>query len=55
MAYYEFCCKECETTFTVHENIAEHEKHKHPCCPECRSKKTVQQISPFFAKTASKT
>lgn len=55
MAYYEFFCKECEATFTVHENIAQHEKHKHPKCPACGSRKTTQQVSTFFAKTASKT
>ena len=56
MAFYEYRCEDCKTTFTVSELISEHEEHeKEPECPECRSVRTQQILSGFFAKTDSKT
>ena len=56
MAFYEYRCEDCKTTFTVSELISEHEGHEHePECPGCGSIRTHQLLSGFFAKTDSKT
>ena len=56
MATYEYRCKECEHTFEVAETISRHgEKKRPPKCPECKSGRTRQVYSSFFAKTSSKT
>jgi putative FmdB family regulatory protein len=55
MATYEYRCDDCRKTFTVSQPISEHEsKPKKPTCPKCRSRKTRQLFSTFFAKTSSK-
>ncbi len=55
MAIYEYRCDDCRGTFTVSQPISEHEaKRTRPACPKCRSRKTRQLFSAFFAKTSSK-
>jgi len=53
MPSYEYECQECHKRFTVLVSIAEHEG-KRPACPRCRSKKVMQVLTPFYAKTVKK-
>lgn len=55
MAIYEYRCDDCGKKFTVTERISEHgdEKRAHPC-PKCKSEKTTQLYTPFYAKTSAK-
>lgn len=54
MANYDYHCKDCKATFTVHEPISRHTGRKRPKCPQCGGHRTEQLFSPFFAKTSSK-
>jgi putative FmdB family regulatory protein len=54
MANYEYHCKDCKATFTVHEPISRHTGRKRPKCPQCGGHRTEQLFSSFFAKTSSK-
>lgn len=54
MPLYEFECKKCKKIFTVALSLKDHEKGG-VACPGCGSKEVEQLISPFFAKTDSKT
>jgi putative FmdB family regulatory protein len=53
MPTYEYRCKACKKTFDVVLTIAEHDKKK-VTCPKCKSTEVEQQLSSFFAVTASK-
>ena len=56
MAFYEYRCEDCNTTFIVSELISEHEEHEKSLkCPKCGNVRTHQILSGFFAKTDSKT
>ena len=56
MAFYEYRCEDCKTTFTVSELTSEHDEHKkEPECPKCGKFRTHQILSGFYAKTDSKT
>lgn len=55
MANYEYHCKDCKATFTIHEAISRHTGRKRPKCPQCGGHRTEQLLSSFFAKTSSKT
>ena len=56
MAFYEYQCDDCKTTFTVSHLISEHDKLKKQSeCPECGSLHAHQLPSAFLAKTSSKT
>lgn len=55
MANYEYHCKDCKATFTIHEAISRHTGRKRPKCPQCGGHRTEQVFSSFFAKTSSKT
>jgi putative FmdB family regulatory protein len=54
MPLYDYECTDCKKISTVVLSLKEHEKGK-VTCPKCGSKKVVQVISAFFAKTDSKT
>jgi putative FmdB family regulatory protein len=53
MPTYEYQCENCSKQFTLSQSIAEHDK-KQTICPECKSDKVIQLISPFIAKTSRK-
>lgn len=57
MAIYEYLCEACDRTFVVTELISQHEKRseRRPSCPHCKSRRTRQLFSGFYAKTESKT
>ncbi len=54
MANYDYHCKDCKATFTIHEAISRHTGRKRPKCPQCGGHRTEQLLSSFFAKTSSK-
>lgn len=54
MANYDYHCKDCKATFTIHEPISRHTGGKRPKCPQCGGHRTEQLFSSFFAKTSSK-
>jgi putative FmdB family regulatory protein len=54
MANYDYHCKDCKATFTIHEAISKHTGRKRPKCPQCGGHRTEQLFSSFFAKTSSK-
>jgi putative FmdB family regulatory protein len=54
MANYDYHCKDCKATFTIHEAISRHTGRKRPKCPKCGGHRTEQLLSSFFAKTSSK-
>jgi putative FmdB family regulatory protein len=54
MANYDYHCKDCKATFTIHEAISRHTGRKRPKCPQCGRHRTEQLLSSFFAKTSSK-
>jgi len=53
MPTYDYSCLSCGKKFSVHMNIAAHDKRKTKC-PKCGSKKLQQQVAGFFAITAKK-
>ncbi len=53
MPRYEYQCEKCHKRFLRIERIAEHARVR-PSCPKCKSKKTAQVFSPFYAKTVKK-
>ncbi len=53
MPTYEYCCKDCNKTFTVVLTLEEYEKGR-VTCPKCKSKKVEQKPATFFAVTAKK-
>jgi len=53
MPVYEYQCQDCQETFTVTLSIKEHEAGEAKC-PKCGSKNLKSLLSPFFAKTDSK-
>ncbi len=53
MPSYEYECEECGEHFTVLVSIAEHDR-KRPFCPKCKSRKVIQVLAPFYAKTVKK-
>lgn len=53
MPTYEYECEACRKRFTVVQPISEH-TGKRPSCPKCKSKKTRQLLSSFYAKTIKK-
>jgi len=53
MPTYEFIYKECKKSFTQVMKISDYEKKKYRC-PECKSKKVVQQITAFQTITSKK-
>lgn len=55
MPTYEFDCEKCGNTFTLILTIREYEKEKERFrCPKCKSKRVMQTLSPFIAKTSHK-
>jgi putative FmdB family regulatory protein len=55
MPLYEYKCLECDKEFIVALSLSERQRGVIVQCPGCNSKKVRQMISPFIAKTASKT
>ena len=53
MPDYEYQCRECKATFTVHLMMSEHEKHPHPKCEKCGSN-NVEQLLPSATVITSK-
>lgn len=54
MPIYEYECQGCGKIFSAALSLREHEQHA-VVCPGCGSKHVEQRITPFVAKTASKT
>ncbi len=55
MPLYEYKCLNCDKEFIVALSLSERQRGVIVQCPGCDSKKVRQMISPFIAKTASKT
>lgn len=55
MPLYEYKCYNCEKIFIVAMSLSERQRGATVQCPGCDSKDVRQLISPFIAKTASKT
>lgn len=53
MPSYEYECEDCGRRFTVVEPISQH-GDRAPKCPGCKSARTHQVTSTFFAKTVRK-
>ena len=53
MPTYEFICKECNESFALMMKISDYEKKRYRC-PNCKSKKVVQQITAFQTITSKK-
>lgn len=53
MPMYDYKCQDCGKEFLVARTIKEHESGP-PFCPACKSKNVIQLLSPFVAKTSSK-
>ena len=53
MPTYDFICQECKKTFTRLMSVAEVEKGS-VTCPHCKSDKTEQKPTAFFAVSAKK-
>ena len=51
MPLYDFCCRECETTFEVQATVPEKQAGLKPECPECQGHTVVQVLrAPMLAK-----
>jgi putative FmdB family regulatory protein len=50
---YDYQCDSCRKRFTVVEAMSAHTSRR-PACPRCRSRKTRQLMSGFYAKTVKK-
>ena len=53
MPTYEYYCRQCDTTFTVHMSISNHDTEEVPC-PQCKGAEVEQVISSFVAVTSKK-
>jgi putative FmdB family regulatory protein len=53
MPTYEFMCEKCKKTFSLMLSLAEYEKGRFRC-PDCKSTKVRQQITPFTVNTSKK-
>jgi putative FmdB family regulatory protein len=53
MPTYEYRCRDCDHVFDRVEPLSEH-GGKMPTCPQCRGRHVEQVLTPFFAKTSSK-
>jgi putative FmdB family regulatory protein len=53
MPTYEFICKECNESFILMMKIYDYEKKRYRC-PNCNSKKVIQQITAFQTITSKK-
>ncbi len=55
MPLYEYKCFNCEKVFIVAMTLLERDRGATAVCPGCGSKDVRQILSPFIAKTVSKT
>jgi putative FmdB family regulatory protein len=53
MPSYEYRCDKCGKRFEVVQRISAHTARP-PACPKCKSRRTHQLLSAFFAKTGKK-
>ncbi len=53
MPMYEYKCQDCGKDFLVARSLKEHESGP-PFCPSCKSNHVEQVMTPFVAKTSSK-
>ncbi len=53
MPTYAYQCLKCGHQFERVLSVADHNRLK-VTCPQCRSSKVVQVVTPFFAKTSRK-
>ena len=53
MPSYDYQCEKCRKRFAVVQRISEH-TGRSPACPKCKSRRTRQLLSPFYAKTVKK-
>jgi putative FmdB family regulatory protein len=54
MPTYEYRCKDCGKVFEQTVTLHEHEEHKPPSCPKCKSHNVEQQPTRFQAVTSQK-
>ena len=54
MPVYEFRCIKCGKEFELVETVRQHERHRHPKCPECKSTEVERLYSRVFAVTSKK-
>ena len=53
MPTYDYRCEKCGKRYSVVQRISEH-TGRAPACPKCKSRRTHQLLSAFFAKTGKK-
>lgn len=53
MPSYDYQCEKCRKRFSVVQRISEH-TGRAPACPKCKSRRTRQVLSTFYAKTVKK-
>ena len=53
MPSYEYRCGKCGKRFEVVQRISAH-TGRSPACPKCKSRRTRQLLTSFFAKTGKK-
>ena len=53
MPSYDYRCGKCGKRFSVVQRISEH-GGRPPACPKCKSRRTQQLFTPFYAKTGKK-
>jgi putative FmdB family regulatory protein len=53
MPTYDYKCAKCGKRFSVVQRISEHTSRA-PACPKCKSRRTRQLPSVFYARTAQK-
>jgi putative FmdB family regulatory protein len=54
MPTYEYQCKDCKKTFSVHLTISEHEHTPPPACEHCGSRNVEQILSGVTVITSKK-
>jgi putative FmdB family regulatory protein len=54
MPTYQYRCRDCNHSFERVQSMQEHGKRR-PRCPDCEGENVEQVLSPFFARTSSKT
>ncbi len=54
MPTYTYECKKCGNEFELSLSFSEYAAKKNHRCPACGSKRVVQTLAPFYAKTSKK-
>jgi putative FmdB family regulatory protein len=53
MPAYEYYCRKCDKTFTLHMSILDHNTERIQC-PQCKGREVEQVMSSFVAVTSKK-